>query len=113
MKQERAHAIVERLLDAFRLRGWSLRFVDFSEPHRLGLCSYQFQTIKLSNRHLAEDSDNDVIETIAEEVAHALEPGAAHGPRWKNARRYVWQKLLEMDESIPRSSLWYIRHGRE
>lgn len=111
-KQERYKAIAERLLNTFGLTGWSVHLVNFPEPYRLGLCSYRTQTIKLSNHHVAEDSDGYIIETIAEEIGHALTPGDTnHGERWKSARDRVWHLLLEHDASSPRSALWYLRHA--
>jgi hypothetical protein len=108
MKQDHARRITERLLEGFGLTGWVLRFVNFAmmedeenitingvklpplQRRRLGLCSYRNRTISLSIRHVEEDPDDYVLETIAEEVAHAITPDDTnHGPRWKRAYEHI------------------------
>jgi hypothetical protein len=108
MTQDRARRIAERLLEAFGLTGWALRFVNFPpmedeenisingvklpplQRRRLGLCSNLNRTISLSIRHVEEDPDDYILETIAEEVAHAITPGDInHGPRWRRAYEHI------------------------
>jgi hypothetical protein len=108
MKQDDADRITKRLLEAFGLTDWAVRFVNFPAMEdeenisingvklpplprrRLGLCSYRRQTIDLSIPHVEQDPKDYVLETIAEEVAHALTPGDInHGPRWKTAHEHI------------------------
>ena len=79
MTLERARTIAERLLDTFGLDGWSVRFVNFpplpAPRRRLGLCCYADRTVYLSIEHVEQDPDDYIIETLVEEVGHALSPG--------------------------------------
>jgi predicted SprT family Zn-dependent metalloprotease len=57
---------------------------DFDRAkRRLGCCHYGTRTITLS-RPLTQLNTVDVVrDTLLHEIAHALAPGAGHGPRWK------------------------------
>lgn len=78
-----------RALELMREHGladWRFRF-DRAR-RRLGSCSYADRTLSLSEP-LTLLNDAAVIEdTLLHEIAHALTPGAGHGPRWRaEARR--------------------------
>jgi len=60
---------------------WTFAFDNATR--RMGLCNYRKHTISVS-RHFAEHaSEAQVRDTILHEIAHALTPGAKHGPGWK------------------------------
>lgn len=67
------------------LKSWRFRFDRARQ--RFGLCHYGNKTISLS-RVLTELNDAAQVEdTLLHEIAHALTPGAAHGPGWREACR--------------------------
>jgi predicted SprT family Zn-dependent metalloprotease len=67
------------------LTDWHFRF-DRAR-RRLGSCSYGSRTLSLSEP-LTLLNDAAVIEdTLLHEIAHALTPGAGHGPRWRAVAR--------------------------
>lgn len=52
-----------------------------------GRCEYRTKTITLS-RHLTDIRTNQAVQqTIMHEIAHAMNPGAGHGPAWKAQMR--------------------------
>lgn len=74
------------------LTGWRFRF-DRAKK-RFGLCHYSSKTISLS-RSLTELNDAAQVEdTLLHEIAHALTPGAAHGPRWREVCRRLGAKPM-------------------
>lgn len=60
------------------LNDWNIQFE--SSHSRCGLCVYRQKTIRFS---LKDHSEREVLDTILHEIAHALTPGARHGPRWQ------------------------------
>ena len=76
-----ARALARELMDRHGLDAWSFRF-DRAR-RRLGCCRYDSRTITLS-RHLVQLNPVEVVrDTILHEIAHALTPGAKHGPAWR------------------------------
>lgn len=76
--------VIERItavLQQYNLTQWKAS-IDNAES-RVGVCSYTTQTVSLARRLALYANDDEIEETIAHEVAHALEPGAGHGTRWK------------------------------
>lgn len=71
----------DKLLAENGLHRWSTKL---SRGRRtIGLCDYNTRTIKLSKYHLEQDDRDYIEDTIAHEVAHALNPHDRHGPDWK------------------------------
>ncbi|MDQ3459375.1 MAG: SprT-like domain-containing protein [Deinococcota bacterium] len=76
-----ATTLARRLMLEHGLTDWTFRF-DRAR-RRFGLCDYGNRTISLS-KHLTELNDAaQVRDTLLHEIAHALSPGAGHGPRWR------------------------------
>lgn len=60
--------------------GWKFQFDN--AKRRFGCCMYRKKVISLS-KHLTELNEFDQVrDTILHEIAHALTPGAHHGPKW-------------------------------
>jgi predicted SprT family Zn-dependent metalloprotease len=61
------------------------RFAFDRAKRRLGCCHYDRRTITLSGPLTRLNAEAVVRDTVLHEIAHALTPGAGHGPRWKRA----------------------------
>lgn len=79
----------KRLLDAklaehgLRALGWTGR-ID-SAVRRFGVCNYRERTISLSRHLAAINSDEETLDTILHEIAHALAgPDCGHDERWRS-----------------------------
>jgi predicted SprT family Zn-dependent metalloprotease len=76
-----AERLARSLMARHGLRDWSFRF-DRAR-RRFGCCNYTTKTLSLS-RHLTLLNAREVVrDTILHEIAHALTPGANHGPAWR------------------------------
>ncbi len=69
------------------LADWSFEF-DHAR-RRFGRCDYTHRRITLSKPLTFLNPIEEVRDTVLHEIAHALAPGAKHGPRW----RAVCQKI--------------------
>lgn len=80
---------IKRTEDVLKEQGLDHWVVSSSGGRRtIGMCDYRNKTIILSKHHLTHDSDEDIIDTIFHEVAHALNPLDGHGSKWrKTAKR--------------------------
>lgn len=80
-------------LDLFKYHGIIGRFkLSFENLNNkiLGLCECRVEgegmihgQITISKRHAENDKEDDVIETILHEIAHAITPGAGHSKIWQ------------------------------
>lgn len=61
--------------------GWTFGF-DHAR-RRFGRCDYTHKRITLSRALTFLNSIDEVRDTVLHEIAHALTPGAGHGPRWR------------------------------
>ncbi len=74
------------LMDLHGLAEWSFDYI--AAEKKLGVCRHRQRQIQLSRKHALEDSEEQVIDTVLHEIAHALAgPDAGHGPRWKAIAR--------------------------
>ena len=62
-------------------KGWSFQWDNAKS--RFGVCKYRSQVIGLSKPLTLANDETQVRDTILHEIAHALTPGAGHGPEWK------------------------------
>ncbi len=70
------------LMDSHGLKEWNLRFDE--SIRSLGKCNYRDRIISLSRSHVLDGKEEDIIDTILHEIAHAIAgPKARHGPEWK------------------------------
>ena len=76
-----AKTLALTLMAQHGLNGW--RFAFDQAKRRMGSCHYGKRQISLS-RHLTLLNDEATVrDTILHEIAHALTPGAKHGPAWR------------------------------
>jgi predicted SprT family Zn-dependent metalloprotease len=79
--------LARTLMNQHGLANWSFAF-DHAR-RRFGRCDYTHRQITLSKPLTFLNPLDEVRDTILHEIAHALTPGAHHGPRW----RAVCQKI--------------------
>lgn len=72
-------------------QGWRFRF-DHAR-RRMGLCSYRKRIISLSKPLTLLNSEDQILDTILHEIAHALTPkDHGHGNEWKIMARSLGAK---------------------
>lgn len=79
--QDLARELISKYLDS----SWSFQWNN--RKRTFGICLYTRKTIELSRLMIANQSKADIRDTILHEIAHALTPGAQHGPEWKAMAR--------------------------
>lgn len=75
----------------FEMYKWGLKDWDFRFNTRckriLGRCFFQKELIELSAHYVELNTEEEVLDTIRHEIAHALayinDGDAGHGPKWK------------------------------
>lgn len=85
--------------------GVLFRFKWNNRKSSFGLCDYTNRTIQLSRIMTANQCKEQIRDTILHEIAHALTPGAGHGPAWKRKARELG--------CVPRSTGRVSAPGRE
>ncbi|HSV14163.1 MAG TPA: SprT-like domain-containing protein [Tepidisphaeraceae bacterium] len=83
---EAAH-LARELLKWHGLHDWQFAF-DHAR-RRFGRCDYTHRRITLSRSLTFLNPVDEVRDTILHEIAHALTPGAKHGPRWRAKCRQI------------------------
>ena len=87
MNRQIATKSLRDLLDSNNLTEWHIRLTsDVTKPF-LGMCSYKDQTIILNAHHLDTHPDEEILNTIRHEVAHALTPSHQHDTVWAECAR--------------------------
>ncbi len=78
-----AHELAYNLMHQHGLiyQGWQFKFDRATS--RFGTCRYSRRFIQLSKPLTLVNDEVEVRDTILHEIAHALTPGADHGPVWK------------------------------
>jgi predicted metal-dependent hydrolase len=84
-RYDAALATARNLMNAHGLRDWSLRLNNAKRA--AGSCNYQTRTITLSKFFLAQRSDEENLDTITHEIAHALTKGHRHDLVWQLKHR--------------------------
>ena len=84
MNRAKVKEIADDLLRKHGLadRGWTFVF-DTNTKRRLGCCRYASKQISLTGWYVDKNEMGPIYDTLLHEVAHALTPGAGHGPVWK------------------------------
>lgn len=75
-------SLTRELMTHHGLIGWNFKWLHSYRCY--GRCYYNRKLIGLSKRFVLSSkvTDSDIRNVILHEIAHALEPGAHHGPRW-------------------------------
>jgi predicted SprT family Zn-dependent metalloprotease len=83
MDLQKAQTMATDMMKHYNLVGWAFRF-DRSVS-RLGMCSHGRKTIFLSTHATTVNSEEQVLNTILHEIAHALVSGDhGHDDVWRN-----------------------------
>lgn len=70
-----------QLMTQHGLTGW--RFSLNNRLRGCGVCYHGQRLIQLSRHFVEHNTEAEIEETLLHEIAHALTPGAHHGPRWE------------------------------
>ncbi len=83
LSRARAAALAEDMLEQYGLaeRGWTFAFDRATQ--REGQCDYAKRRITYSGPILEHRTREEFRQTMLHEIAHAMTPGAKHGPVWK------------------------------
>lgn len=100
MTRQEASRITRDLLDSNGLKDWHIHLNTNVNSNFLGLCSYKDKSILLSAHHIDIHPNEEIINTIRHEVAHALCPGNGHDSIWAAKARE-----LGCDNTLPCSNL--------
>src|SRR3972149_916640 len=101
MTRESAIKFCRNELDKFpELTNWKIHLTTDLKRQFLGLCSYKDKCIILNAHHIDIHPDQDIINTIRHEIAHALTPGAVHNEVWVSKAREIG-----CDNTLPCSNL--------
>ena len=121
-----AAQLARDLLKRHDLHDW--QFAYDHARRRFGRCDYTHQRITLSRTLTFLNPIEQVRDTILHEIAHALTPGAKHGPRWRAKCREIGAQPVRCfnDDEVatparraarylfgcPRCDWWVERHRR-
>ncbi|HEX8342608.1 MAG TPA: SprT-like domain-containing protein [Tepidisphaeraceae bacterium] len=83
MHLAKAKALATRLMAKHLASDWTFGWMRALS--RLGQCRYREKQIRLSRQITRVSPLAEVHDTVLHEIAHALTPGARHGPAWKAA----------------------------
>ncbi len=86
-------------------QGWTCKLSNTKRI--LGQCRYRDKSIRLSRIHVEMGSDDEVMNTIRHEVAHAITgPGFGHGAAWKRNAMLLGaapKSKTKLDYAVPHS----------
>lgn len=113
MNRNDAHNITRTELDKHGLNDWSVKLTLQEHAPFLGKCVYKDKTIILNAYHVDINPDNEIINTIKHEIAHALTPGHGHDIEWQAACNKTGARPVACSHlNIPESVLDAIRSGQ-
>lgn len=75
--------IANELLTKHELHDWKFVWNNRMTNSTWGVCKYRQKEIQLNRKYAQIESDENIIDTIIHEVAHALTKGDGHGEIWK------------------------------
>jgi len=87
-KLRKVAEIAQEKMNHYGLNEWRLGFSTATT--KLGCCRYSQKKIELSLFHTVSSDDDQIMDTILHEIAHALAgPSAGHGPKWKQIAQQI------------------------
>ena len=108
ISEQRARNLAVKYMEEYSLfdAGWSFGF-DRAKA-RFGQTHFGRKTITLSRPFLSHVTEEQLIDTILHEIAHALAgPGVGHGPAWRNIARAIGANptaTKDHDGTVPRAA---------
>jgi len=117
MNPEKAKALALRHMTQHGLitAGW--RFAFNNRKRALGLCSYTKRTIYLSSYFLPRIPEDELVDTILHEIAHALDlirhgRCSGHGVKWQAIAREIGAKPLRCaDVKVQHRYAYVLKYG--
>lgn len=80
--------LVRQMMNEHGLQDWKIAWTRAKKTH--GLCCYSIKTLKFSAVAFAHIPEEEVVQTILHEIAHALAGSVAgHGPAWVRVLRSI------------------------
>jgi predicted SprT family Zn-dependent metalloprotease len=102
-----AYRLARRTMDEHGLYDWNFRFDNAIA--RFGLCSFTKKTISLSRKLTELNPEDEVLDTILHEVAHALAGNkAGHGPEWRRVARSIGCNANRVHEAVMPPQKWTV-----
>lgn len=84
MTQEQAIKLFKELSIKNNLVGWKFEWKKRRNPfNAAGTCHYRSKTIKLQPNFVEWNTDEEIVNTILHEIAHALMPRHGHNKFWR------------------------------
>jgi hypothetical protein len=102
--------LARKLMDKHGLEHWGLEINR--SVNTLGLCNTTRKTIKLSEHHIKHNSDEEIVETMLHEIAHAFAnmmwmDNCGHDKRWKQVAKIIGCRPERcLDVAIPVPPKW-------
>ncbi len=113
MRRELATKTTKELLVKHGLNNWNVVLTLDDKIKFLGLCDYATQTIILNAHGVDIQPDEEVMDTILHEVAHALCPNQGHNNTWAHKAMELGARTTPCNAfSIPAHVIDAIRSGQ-
>jgi predicted SprT family Zn-dependent metalloprotease len=109
MTLDETQALAIKLMRQHGLAGWDFRFNR--ARRRMGVCFHPVGTrpgrIELSAHFVANNTDEDIRDTILHEIAHALaDKSEGHGPLWKSICLSIGARPIRCNEAVMPRGNW-------
>lgn len=114
MQRNEATHFARTLLDKQALQDWRILLSTNASSHYVGLCSYKDKTIILNAHAIDIQPDEEILDTIKHEVAHALCPAnVGHGLDWATKAEALGARTTPCNHfNLPEHVIDAIRSGQ-